>query len=68
MAYRRITDELQDRGFSINHKKVARIMNKYGIKSKLHQNKKTKTINTTKKILSQTYYKKILIKEDGSLM
>ena len=32
-GYRRITDELQDRGFSINHKKVARIMNKYGIKA-----------------------------------
>jgi transposase InsO family protein len=31
-GYRRITDELKDRGYQINHKKVARIMNKYGLK------------------------------------
>lgn len=31
-GYRRITDELRDRGYIINHKKVARIMHKYDIK------------------------------------
>jgi len=31
-GYRRITDELHDRGYDMNHKKVARIMHKYGIK------------------------------------
>lgn len=31
-GYRRITDELKDREYQINHKKVARIMHKYGLK------------------------------------
>ena len=31
-GYLRITDELHDRGYDMNHKKVARIMHKYGIK------------------------------------
>ena len=31
-GYRRITDELNDRGYQVNHKKVARIMYKYGLK------------------------------------
>ena len=31
-GYRRITDELNDKGYQVNHKKVARIMYKYGIK------------------------------------
>lgn len=31
-GYRRITDELNDRGYQINHKKVARIMHKYGLR------------------------------------
>ncbi len=32
-GYRRITDELHDRGYDINHKKVARIMHKYGLRA-----------------------------------
>lgn len=31
-GYRRITDELSDRGYQVNHKKVARIMHKYGLR------------------------------------
>ncbi len=31
--YRRITDELHNRGFAINHKTVQRLMNQLGIKS-----------------------------------
>jgi transposase InsO family protein len=32
-GYRRISDELQDRGYIINRKKVLRIMNKYGFRA-----------------------------------
>jgi len=31
-GYRRITDELNDKGNHLNHKKIARIMHKYGLK------------------------------------
>ena len=31
-GYRRITDELNDKGYQVNHKKVARIMHKYGLR------------------------------------
>lgn len=31
-GYRRITDELNENGYHVNHKKVARIMDKYGLK------------------------------------
>jgi len=31
-GYRRITDELNERGYQVNHKKVARIMHKYGLR------------------------------------
>lgn len=41
-GYRRITDEFYDRGYQINHKKVARIMHKYGLKPSYVKTKPSK--------------------------
>jgi len=50
-GYRRITDELRDKyGLIINHKKVFRIMNKYGIIAKYH---KRLRVNYIKRLIEE---------------